>query len=147
GDWDLQSTLLRRAIQTGARHYAVRGDSDGLLAIAASEVELADAEQEIVAAAGGPREGWASRWLLAPAERAITRALMPPAVSPEWLYLAAAVLTALCAFLFARGWLWAGGLVMLATTPLDGTAERLAAVRLQDGNPPGWWRHVLPLAA
>ncbi len=146
-DWDLQSTLLRRALQAGARHFAVRGDADGFLLIADSEPELAAAEQRIVAAAGGPGRGWASRWLLAPVERAFTRLLMPSAITSEWLYLAAVALTGVAAFLFARGWLWTGMILLLLTTPLDGTAERLAAVRLQAGRPPGWWSHLIPVAA
>lgn len=146
-DWDLQSTLLRRAVQAGARQLAVRGDTEGLLFIAESPGELAEAEQRIVAAAGGPGRGWATRWLLAPVERAATQWLMPTAVTSEWLYFAALLLTALSAFLFWRGWLLVGGLVLLATSPLDGIAERLSAVRLHAARPPGWWSHVIPVAA
>lgn len=146
-DWDPQSTLLRLILQGGARQLAVRGEADGYLLVADNEQELLRAEQQIVAGAGGPGHGWAGRFLLAPIERAATRLLMPTAVTPEWLYLAAALLTGLAVFLFARGWLWAGGLTLLAASPLDGTAERLADVRLHGRRPPGWWSHVIPVAA
>jgi hypothetical protein len=147
GDWDLQSTLLRKALQSGARHFAVRGDTDGFLLIADNAPELAAAEQRIVAAAGGPGRGWASRWLLAPLERLFTRALMPSAVTPEWLYVAALVLTGVGGFLFTRGWLWPGAILLLLTTPLDGTAERLAAVRLTGERAPGWWNQLIPVVS
>lgn len=147
GDWDAQSTLLRLTLQAGARQLAVRGEADGYLLIADNEQELLRAEQQIVVAAGGPGRGWAGRFLLAPIERATTRLLMPSAVTPEWLSLAAALLTGLATFLFARGWLWAGGLTLLVASPLDGAAERLGDVRLQARRPPGWWSHIIPVTA
>lgn len=148
GDWDLQSTLLRHAVQSGAGQIALRGDStDAPLTIAERGSDLAAMESRIVEAAHAARGGWASRYLLAPIERLVTRLAMPTRVTAEWLRFGAAALTGLAAFLFARDWLWAGGLLMLVVTPLDGTADRLAALRMQDGRAPSWWTQLLPVLA
>lgn len=144
-DWDPQSTLLRRAVQDGARLARIRLD-DGFLLIADDAGQLAEAEQTIVRAAGGRGRGWVSRLLLAPIERLATRALMPTRLTPGWLYLGAALMTGVAAVLFVRGWLWAGGLLLVLATPLDGLAERLASVRLQAERAPGWWHQLMPAA-
>lgn len=145
-DWDLQSTLLRRAVQGGARYYALQGElSEGRLMIAERAADLAQAEAGIVEAAGTSRDDWVSYYLLAPVERAATRLLMPSAILPEWLDLLAVVLIGVAAFLFGNGWIWAGLLLMLLTTPLDGTADRLAALRLQArAEDASWWHYAMP---
>lgn len=147
-DWDLQSTLLRRVVQARARQFAVLGEAaDERLVIAERAADLEEAETRIVEAASAARGGWASRYLLAPVEQAVTRLLMATSVAPEWLNISGAVLTGLAGFLFARDWLWAGGLLLLLSTPLDGVAERLATLRLQVKGDRGWWRHVTPALA
>ena len=50
-DWDLQSTLLRRALQAGARHVA----AEGAVAILDREADLDELERRIVAGADGSR--------------------------------------------------------------------------------------------
>ncbi|MGS1018049.1 hypothetical protein [Allosphingosinicella humi] len=148
-DWDLQSTLLRRAVQGGARHYALKGELAGeRLVIAERAADLAEMEAGIVEAAGAARDDWASHYLLAPVERAATRLLMPTAVLPEWLDLLAVVLTGVAAFLFGNDWIWAGLLLLLLATPLEGVADRLAALRLQGrGDETSWWHYVMPALA
>jgi hypothetical protein len=69
---------------------------------------------------------------------------MPTAISPAWLRITAAVMTALGAFLFARQWIWPGLIVLLLATPLDGTAERLATLRMQPVAARGWAAMLLP---
>lgn len=133
-DWDLQSTLLRRAVQEGARQVAVRTDQgDPPLVIAEQAGDLAAAQARIVSAAGTAREDWASRYLLAPLEASASRGLMPTSITPGWLYVGAGVLTTLGGVLFLQGWLLVGLLMLLLATPLDGIAERLATMRLQPG--------------
>ena len=148
GEWDLQSTLLRKAVQSGARHFAVRGErSDEGLVIAERLDDLAEAEALIVEGASASRGSWISRYLLAPVEQALTRLLMPSSVTPGWLYVGAAVLIGLAALLFARGWLLTGLVLFLLSTPLDGASDRLAALRLQRSGAPDWWGYTLPLIA
>jgi hypothetical protein len=143
-DWDPQSTLLRRTVQAHARQIAVRDAAQEHLIVAEREVDLDEAEARIIESVGAAHGSWASRYLLAPVERAATALLMPSSITPLWIYLLAAVLTGLGAYLFTRDWVWAGVLLLLAATPLDGIADRLAALRLQPRPGRGWWRFLLP---
>lgn len=130
-DWDLQSTLLRRAVQEGARQVAVRSDADQPFVMAETAKDLQSAHNRILSGAGSSADDWASRYLLAPIEASASRALMSSAITPSWIHIGAAVLTLIGGLLFLQGWLLAGLLLLLLTTPLDGVAERLAAMRLQ----------------
>jgi len=138
-DWDLQSTLLRRALQAGARHLA----ADGPVAILDSRADLAALERQILASAAEARGGWASR-LFAPLERIVTHALMTGPVGPRAIGTAAAMLTALGALAFFYGWFWTGLAKLLVATPLDGIAARLARLRMQDDIGRSWWSLLLP---
>jgi hypothetical protein len=145
-DWDLQSTLLRRAVQSGARQIAVRGEpADDQLVVAERSSDLIELQARIFESASGHRRDWVSRYLLGPIEQAATRALMPTSVTTNAVSLAAALLISLSALAFGWGWLWLGLVLLLSATPLDGICERLAALRLQDGEGPSWWTYVLPL--
>jgi hypothetical protein len=145
GEWDLQSTLLRHAVQSGARQFALRGEaSDDRLTIAETAEDLVQAQALIVQSASAARGGWISRFLLRPAEQLLTRLLMPAAVTPNWLYVGAASLTALAAILFGGDWRIVGMLMLLLATPLDGAAERLATLRMEPTEPPDWWSYTFP---
>jgi hypothetical protein len=141
-DWDLQSTLLRRALQSGARHVA----AEGPVAILDGPADLADLERQIVASASEARGGWAAR-LLAPLERAATYGLMAGPLGPNFVGGAAALLTGLGAGALAYGWRWTGLVLMLLATPLDGIAARLARLRMQEEVSRSWWCHLLPVLA
>jgi hypothetical protein len=139
-DWDLQSTLLRRALQAGARHIA----ADGPVAILDGRADLAELDRRILESASIAGTGWAAR-LLAPLERGVTALIMNGGVGSQPIGLASALLTALGALAFARGWLWPGLGALLLATPLEGIALRLARLRMQDDARHGWWCHLLPL--
>lgn len=141
-DWDLQSTLLRRTLQAGARHLA----AEGTVAIVDRDADLDELERRIVAGADGGRTGWAER-ALAPLERFVTGALMGSAVSPHLIGFAAALLTLLGAAAFYVGWYGIGLAKLLAATPLDGIAARLARLRMQSGVRQSWWAYLIPLFA
>lgn len=145
-DWDLQSTLLRRAVQGGARPMAC-GGANGRPTIAERTADLAEAEARIMEASGARRDDWASRFLLAPAEMAMTRLLMPTSIAPEWLNRGAALLTGLAVALFAADWLWAGSLLMLLASPVEGVARQLGGLRLQRVDEQSWARQTLPILA
>ena len=145
-DWDLQSTLLRRAVQGGARQVAVNGN-DRPLVMAERIADLGPAQARLVAGAGGGGEDWVSRYLLAPIEASLTRALMPSAVTPFWTYALALTLTGLGAVSFLQGWRAAGLALLLLATPLDGLADRLAALRMQRSGKGTWLDKALPLTA
>jgi hypothetical protein len=145
GEWDLQSTLLRRAVQSGARQLALRGEpADDLLTVAERSEDLGELQQRIFDGAGGDRKDWVSRYLLGPIEQAAVRRLMPTAATPTALSLGGALLTALGALSFAWDWLWLGMAFVLLATPLDGVSERLAALRMQEREKESWSAHLLP---
>lgn len=147
-DWDLQSTLLRRAVQGGARQIAVRGEpADDRLVVAERADDLDDMQARILAGAGAGSADWVSRYLSAPLEQALTRLLMPTQFGASTLCVIAAGATGLAAGAFAAGWLWLGMLLLLLATPLDGTAERLSALRVEVSGGPSWWSHLLPTLA
>jgi hypothetical protein len=148
GEWDLQSTLLRRAIQSGARQLSLRGEpADDLLTVAERAEDLTDLQQRIFEGAGAHRGDWVSRHLLGKVEQAATRRLMPTETSPATLGLAASLLTALGGLALAWDWRALGMIFLLLATPLDGTGERLAALRMQDSGRDSWWANLLPALA
>jgi hypothetical protein len=130
GDWDLQSTLLRRTIQEGARRVPIGpGDAEPLLVERAEQ--LADFQRHLVSASRGGRNDWASRYLLPFVEDFVTQHLMETAVRPAWLVWGALALTLAAAVCFTRGWLGAGLVLLLLSSPLDLIADRLATIRLK----------------
>lgn len=130
GDWDLQSTLLRRSIQEGARRIPVsQGDGEPLLVETAAE--LADFQRFLLRSSRGGRDDWASRYILPPLEDLATEQLMQTAVRPAWLVWGALALILAAAICFSRGWLGAGLVLALFSTPLDLVAGRLAILRMK----------------
>jgi hypothetical protein len=141
GDWDLQSTLLRRAIQEGARRVPVLADGEPLLA--ESGDQLADFQRHLVQSSRGGRDDGASRFILPWAEDFATEQLMETKVRPSWLIWAALALTLGGAVCFSRGWLGAGLVMLLLSTPLDLVASRLASLRLKPLRAKMWSRLAL----
>jgi hypothetical protein len=130
GDWDLQSTLLRRTIQEGARRVPV-ADAGGEPLLANSADQLTHFQRHLVQASRGGRDDWISRYLLPAVEDFATEQLMETPVRPLWLIWAAVALTLGGAVCFTRGWLGAGLVLLVLSTPLDLIAARLASIRLK----------------
>lgn len=130
GDWDLQSTLLRRTLQEGAVRLPV-SDSGGEPLLAENADDLQDFQRRLFAASRGARPDWVSRYLLPPVEEFATAHLMETAVRPQWLMWAALLLTLGGAFCFSRGWLGAGLVLLILSMPLDLISSRLATLRLR----------------
>lgn len=130
GDWDLQSTLLRRALQEGAvRVPASDVGGDPLLAERAEDLQ--DFQRRLLVGSRGARPDWVSRFLLPVVEEFATEQLMQSRVPPIWLMWSALGLTIAGAFCFTRGWLGAGLVLLLLGMPLDLVASRLATLRLK----------------
>ena len=130
GDWDLQSTLLRRAIQEGARRVPVAQLAEEPLLVERAE-ELADFQRHLVQSSRGTRDDAVSRFILPPVEDLATVQLMETSLRPVWLIWAALAMTIAAAICFTRGWLGAGLVLLLLSTPLDLIAGRLATLRLK----------------
>lgn len=124
GDWDLQSTLLRRAVQQGARK--IRVDADAAPVIALVLADVAALENDLLRGAAKFQHDWVSRYLLSPLEGEATRRLLAKGASPLHLWGTSAALALLAAFACLFGWHWAGLILFLLSTPMVGIGERLA---------------------
>ncbi|MBA3667221.1 MAG: hypothetical protein H0W65_05820 [Sphingomonas sp.] len=135
GDWDLQSTLLRRSIQAGARQLP-SADGDGRGPFMASSADaMTGYERRLLVASRTAREDAVSRFLLPLVEEMATERLMETGLRPAWLVQTALVLTLAAAFCLTRGWSWAAIAMLLLSTPLDLVAQRLALLRLKPLGP------------
>jgi hypothetical protein len=126
---------------------SVRSEGSGPpaeLTIAERIADLSPVHRRIVDRASSGRGDWISHFLLGPAERAATHALMGGSVSPQAVGMAAVALTGLAALAIVYHVLWLGLLLLLLATPLDGIADRLARLRLEHGVDQSWWLHLLP---
>lgn len=146
GDWDLQSTLLRRAIQEGARRQPAGDDTPEPILVERSE-DLDHFERRLLDASRGVRTDWVTRYLLPPIEEFGIERLMETSVRPVWLIWGALLLTLAAVACFLRGWLGAGLILMVLSTPLDTIASRLATLRLRPLSARLWSRKVLEPAA
>lgn len=142
GDWDLQSTLLRRTLQDGAQLVPVARDS-GEPVLANSPDELTALDRQLIVASRGSRGDWASRFALPIVEEYATEGLLNTSVKPERLIDSAVVITLGAILAFATGWLWAGMALLVLSTPLDLVARRLAALRLRPLSPRSTMRRLL----
>ena len=131
GDWDLQSTLLRRALQDGALRWPVGGDNGAEPLLIERAEQLDGFQRTLLAGSREPRRDWASRYVLPPIEEFATRQLMETGVRPGWLMWATLGLTLAAAGAFSRGWLGVGLGLLTLSTPLDIIASRLATLRLK----------------
>jgi CheY-like chemotaxis protein len=134
GDWDLQSTLLRRAVQAGAR-LAPAAIGEGQGPVLADGEAMAGFERRLLLASRGARSDLVSRFILPLVEEIATERLMETRVRPEWLVRVAVALTLGAALAFTRGWLWQGLVAMVLATPLDLVARRIALLRLRPLSP------------
>lgn len=147
GDWDLQSTLLRRAIQSGSR-LLKSSDGEGRGPFLALNGEAATGyERRLLVASRTVREDWVSRYVLPMIEEFSTEKLMETGVRPSWLVQAGVAMTIAAAFCFSRGWHWGALALLLLSTPLDLVAQRLATLRLQPLGPTMLSRRLLWPAA
>jgi hypothetical protein len=146
GDWDLQSTLLRRSVQAGARLIRLDGPGGGPL-LAVNVEALSGFEKRLLLASRGQRRDIASRYLLPLVEEFATERLMKTRFKPEWLVGAALMLTLGAAFAFTRGWLWPALALLILSTPLDLVAARLGTLRLKPLSQALWTRRALWPAA
>jgi hypothetical protein len=145
GDWDLQSTLLRKTLQNGAVRVPVNGPGEPLLADRPEQ--LVSFERGLIAASRGARPDWASRHVLPLVEEVATERLMDSPVRPQWLVWGALALTVGAAFAFTRGWLGAALGMLVVSTPLDLIARRLGVLRLRPLPPRALYRRLLWPAA
>ena len=106
GDWDLQSTLLRRAIQEGALRLPSEQVSAEPILVERPE-DLETFQRRLLQASRGMRTDWVSRYVLPPIEELATEQLMETSVRPVWLIWAALAFTIAAGVCCLKGWLGA----------------------------------------
>ena len=148
GDWDMQSTLLRRLVQHGARHLAAPvGPGAPMLLIARAPCDLDDAQRRILAGARGARSDWVDRHVTPILEDFAVDRLMTTRVRPRWLIVLALALTVMAAMLFLGGARGAAFAALVLSVPLDGIGDRLGALRMQPLARTDPFRRFIPNAA
>ncbi|QIK79765.1 hypothetical protein G7077_13470 [Sphingomonas piscis] len=130
GDWDLQSTLLRRAVQDGVERVALDPSMGAPLLVDRAE-QLGHFETALLSASRGSRRDFASRYLLPWIEDLATRELIAREVRPVWMIRAALALTLAASAGFFLGYPATSVVLLLLSAPLDLIAGRLAVLRLR----------------
>lgn len=145
-EWDVVSTLLRRALQTGVTPLAIASEREAAeLAIVERREDFAELQRRMLGSIAWASPNWVSRYLLAPVELLATRAIMTKDVTPTMIAAAAVALTALSVIAFALDWRWIGLVPLVLAMPLEGIALRLARLRLKRIGEHAWWRVLLPV--
>lgn len=121
GDWDLQSTLLRRVVQAQPTRVEVAPGS--VWAIERS----GDGRPAEIALLGGE----AGRVLPAPVLERVGGLLLDHNVRPNWLRGGALALAALAIPLFATGWIVSGAVALVLSGPLGSIPRRIDAAGLR----------------
>jgi hypothetical protein len=144
-EWDVQSTLLRRALQTGVKAEPLVDEREAAeLTIVERRQDFAELQRRILqGAAAGPRN-IVSRFLLGPLERLATRSIMASGMTPAMLGALGVLLGAAALALFLIDWRTFGLLALVLSLPLEGMAMRLARLRLHRLSPLAWWRVAIP---
>ena len=130
GDWDAQSTLLRRAVQTGAQRVDTAVLGGGRPRIVRDHAILDILDRHLLRRARVLARRWPQRWLFAPVEGPVAGWLAAHAAAPTAVAIAAAALAATGVAAAALGWTASGTGLALLSGPLAATAGRLARLRL-----------------
>jgi hypothetical protein len=145
-EWDVLSTLLRRALQTGVTPLPIATEREAAeLAIVERSEDFAELQRRMLSSIAWASPNWVSRYLLAPVELLATRAVMTKNVGPTTIGATAVALTTLSVIAFAFDWRWLGLVPLILAMPLEGIALRLARLRLKRIAANAWWRVLLPV--
>lgn len=131
GDWDLQSTLLRNAIQAGAERIDLGAAAVPMLALVHDSADAMAVETAILRCATRRHRGLADRYLLDPLSRLLAPRAMAAMIDPLWLRIGAFALTLLAALSLVVGWRGPGLALALAAGPVDALGRNLAALTMR----------------
>lgn len=130
GDWDLQSTLLRNAIQAGAERIDASVATPLLAQVEDAESALA-VEQAISRNLVRRPTGLLDRYVFDPLARLLAPRAMAAMVDPAWLRAGASGLLILSAMTLIGGWRWPGLVLALLSGPVDRLARHLSALTMR----------------
>lgn len=150
GDWDLSLTLVRAAVQAGARRVTAPQDDllEGRVALIETQAQ-ADLVSQAVMSSGSRTarsRGGIEHYLLAPAARMASPALMRTQVPATQVRIAAMVLGAIAMVPIELLWLATGFCLLLLALLLAEIADRLDELTLRSP-PMGWTAFVVPFFA
>lgn len=139
GDWDLALTLVRAAVQKGARRLTVPQDDllEGRVAIVDTQQQAELVAQAVTAAGSGrgPTRGGVDHYLLAPLARLASPSLMRMQVPALQLRIAAIALGVVALVPIALQWPLTGFVLLLVALLLSDISDRLDELALRA--PPG----------
>jgi hypothetical protein len=114
GDWDLGSTLMRRAVQEGAMRMTLTADEARADLIDLRGTTAAQrAGRQLVATTVIENAGWADHWLIAPAARMLARVVGELGIEAQWVTLAGFALFGLATACAMAGWILASLFILL----------------------------------
>jgi hypothetical protein len=124
GDWDLASTLLRRAVQEGAARMTLTPEEAGHdLLVVDSAPAAQQSGRRLIAATNVQAGGWGAKWLVAPIARTLARVASDLNVDARWVTVAGFTIFTLSAVCALAGWVVASLLLVLVGQTLDLTGE------------------------
>ncbi|WP_419825491.1 hypothetical protein [Sphingomonas sp.] len=138
GDWDLHSTLLRRAAGSGARRLDVADGADLAPAEPTALVRSRAGARAATASVLAPDrrgEAWPMRFLYMPAARIAIGALLDRPVEGPWLRIAALGVTLAASPILWAHWLAAALALLVLGALLEGAGRLLDAIRLGRARP------------
>jgi len=145
GDWDLGSTVMRRAVQEGAARLVLTPDEALRDLIAVSDpADAILAGRRLVAATDPVSAGWATRWLLGPAARKLAQLSGEVGIEARWITVGAFVLSALSIVSALAGWIVASLILLLLGQLADLTGD-VAARATAAARP--WDKYRFPMRA
>lgn len=120
GDWDIASTLMRRAVQDGAARMTLTPDeaaSDLLTFDNVMSVQAAG--RRLVASAPLESAGWGTHWLIAPVARFAARVAGDLGITAQWVTLCGFAFSLVAAACGLAGWIVASLFLLLAALTFD----------------------------
>lgn len=133
GDWDLHSTLLRRAVGASARRVDIAdgaglGEAFPAMLVRSRAGARSATEASFVVDRDG--EGWPARFLYGPLARIAAGAVLDRPLESRWLRWGAVGAAVLAVPALGKGWLAIALALLVGGALLDSTGRLLAALRL-----------------
>ncbi len=120
GDWDIASTLMRRAVQDGAARMTLTPDEAAHdLVIFANGESVQAAGRRLVDSAPLESAGWATHWLIGPVARLTARVAGDLGITAQWVTVLGFVLSLAAAACSMAGWIVASLVLILAALTCD----------------------------
>lgn len=132
GDWDVESTLLRRAVQGDAERVdATAGNAAGRTPLLVDGIiDLEGFDRHMLATARPRGRDWPWRHVFPLIEGVVAPPLLRRGTDPIWFGVGAVTAAVAAGILIAAGWRLAGQAALMLSGPIAAVAERLAGARL-----------------